>query len=440
MFSKLANIPGLKNILTNSVWMMSEQIFRLLVGLAVGIWVARLLGPAKFGELSYALSFASIFGIVATLGLNRILVRNLVTASAELDMLNKLMSTVFAMRLAAATVMYTICVLGSWITGEQFVLLVGLVAGGFFFSASDCIELYFQSKMQARATASARLMSFAAATGIRVMLLVAEADVLAFAAVTLFEYIAAAFVLQVTYRRTGMRLMLRAVDWSLAKKLLLESWPEIIAGFSGLLFMRLDQIMLQHMVGGEAVGAFAVAARMSEIWYFIPIAIVASAFPKLTEIRKQDPQKYLKTLQLLTTGLLLISYIVVLLASFFAENVILLLYGRNYHPSVEILIIYVWCGVFLILAQTSGIWIVAEEKIKLNLFRSILGCSINVIANFFLIPLYGGRGAAFATLISFIFAYFIFDFFAPSMRHIGFMKIKSLLVVPSILDIKSNLR
>lgn len=436
MLAKILHRPELKKIFTNSGWMMGEQIFRLLVGLAVGIWIARLLGPSKFGELSYAISFTSIFGIVATLGLNRILVRNLVAASAEPEVVNKLMSTVFAMRLVAALAMYTICIAGTLITEDKNLVLIGLIAGGFFFSASDCVELYFQSKMQARATARARLMSFAVATGVRVILLVAKADVMAFAAVTLFEFMAAAFVLQFTYRSIGMRLIFQSVDWKLAKTLLLESWPEIIAGFSGLLFMRLDQIMLQHMVGEKAVGAFAVAARISEIWYFIPIAIVSSAFPKLTEVRKSDPNKYLKMLQILTTGLLLLSYVAVLLANLFAEKIIYLLYGNDYSFSADILIIHVWCGIFLILAQTSGVWIVAEAKVKLNLYRSILGCVINIIANLWLIPLYGGRGAALATLISFVFAFFLFDFLAPSMRHIGWMKIKSLLVIPSIIDLR----
>ena len=57
---------------------MAEQILRILAGLFVGIWVARYLGPEQFGLFSYVLAFTALFGGIAKLGLDGIVVRELV--------------------------------------------------------------------------------------------------------------------------------------------------------------------------------------------------------------------------------------------------------------------------------------------------------------------------------------------------------------------------
>lgn len=48
------------------------------VGLFLGIWVARYLGPEQFGLLSFSTAFVGMFGAIAGLGLNNIVVREIV--------------------------------------------------------------------------------------------------------------------------------------------------------------------------------------------------------------------------------------------------------------------------------------------------------------------------------------------------------------------------
>lgn len=69
----------------NTSWMMAEQLLRIIAGLFVGIWVARYLGPQQFGLFSYALAFTAIFGGIAKLGLDGIVVRELVNYPEKRD-------------------------------------------------------------------------------------------------------------------------------------------------------------------------------------------------------------------------------------------------------------------------------------------------------------------------------------------------------------------
>jgi hypothetical protein len=55
--SRLTSHPGFRKYFANTSWLFAEKVLRMAVGLFVGVWVARYLGPEKFGLLSYAKSF-----------------------------------------------------------------------------------------------------------------------------------------------------------------------------------------------------------------------------------------------------------------------------------------------------------------------------------------------------------------------------------------------
>ena len=90
---------GFARYLKNTSWLVAEKILRLVVGLFIGVWIARYLGPAQFGLLSYAQSFVGLFTIIATLGLDGIVVRELVKDESRKD---ELIGTAFYLKLAGA--------------------------------------------------------------------------------------------------------------------------------------------------------------------------------------------------------------------------------------------------------------------------------------------------------------------------------------------------
>jgi O-antigen/teichoic acid export membrane protein len=58
---------GFRRHFANISWIFFERILRLVVGLFIGIWVARYLGPKQFGLFSYAVAFAALFSSFAKL-------------------------------------------------------------------------------------------------------------------------------------------------------------------------------------------------------------------------------------------------------------------------------------------------------------------------------------------------------------------------------------
>ena len=75
---RIAHRPNLVKIVDNIGWLFFDKILRMGVGLFVGVWIARYLGPEQFGLLSFAIAFVGLFGAIATLGLQGIVVRDIV--------------------------------------------------------------------------------------------------------------------------------------------------------------------------------------------------------------------------------------------------------------------------------------------------------------------------------------------------------------------------
>src|SRR6478672_3326391 len=93
-----------RDIRVNSAWMAAEQVVRLGIAMFLTAWIARALGPVAMGHLSFALALYSLLGIVATAGLNRIIVREFSTSTDAAEE-RRLLATGLAMRFVAGTAM-----------------------------------------------------------------------------------------------------------------------------------------------------------------------------------------------------------------------------------------------------------------------------------------------------------------------------------------------
>ena len=122
---------------------MGEKLLRMVVGLFVGIWVARYLGPERYGLLSYAMSFVGLFIAIATLGLDSIVVRELVK---DESLRSKLLGTAFTLKLIGAFLMLIILAIAVHLTSNDYDtnLLIFIIASATIFQSFNVIDLYFQ--------------------------------------------------------------------------------------------------------------------------------------------------------------------------------------------------------------------------------------------------------------------------------------------------------
>jgi len=420
---------GQRKILSNTGWLVSGNIFRLGIGLLVSILIARYLGPENYGILSYALSVTAFMAVFVYLGLSGLVVRDIVQHPDEKD---KLLGTTFSLKFIGGLLAFLV-VLGLAKFGhntsksESWILLI--IGFSLFARPFETIDFWFQSQIQSKYTVFAKSTAFMATTIMKVLLVFFGATIVAIAVASSLEFILASVLLVCVYRYKGFSIFQWKAQFSKAKELLSQSWIIILSGFLALVNLRVDQIMLRWMTDATEVGIYSVAVVFSEAWYFIPTAIAMSVYPRLIELKKTKPSDYDKRLQQIFDILFAMAFFVAIVITFLVSPLIPLLYGEAYAESSSILVIHVWAGIFMFMKAIIDKWVLIENVLYFQLMVHGGAALVNVLFNFILIPQFGGKGSAVATLISYAASSYLFLFFYPRSRNLA-IKISKSFVFP----------
>jgi PST family polysaccharide transporter len=405
---------------------MVDRVVRMGLGLFVGVWVARYLGPAQFGSLNFALAFVALFGTLTTLGLEGLVVRELLHHGEDT---HEILGTTLALRggggiLAVVFSIATLHLIQPHDT--QALLLVSIMSVSLLFQAFDAIDSLFQSRVQSRITVWAKNSAFLCFAVIRVMLIHARAPIWSFALAYSGEIALGAVGLSLGYRLSGGRIATWRVSGKRAVALLRQSWPVIFSGMAIMIYVRLDTVMLKVMQGDFAVGLYAAATRVSEVWYFIPTAIVSSVSPALMTA-KSDPKVFDDRVRKLFSLMSATAYIIGSIVALASHAIIRILYSNTYSGAAPVLAVHVWASVFVFLGVAQSPWDLSKNLLTLSLYRTLSGAFINAAMNLYLIPRYSAMGAAVATVVSYAISGVFANLFSARTRPVVYMQMRALI-------------
>jgi O-antigen/teichoic acid export membrane protein len=424
---KLEGRHALQKAVGNTGWLFADQVVRMGVGLFVSVWVARYLGPDQYGALSYVLAFVSLFSPLVTLGLDSIVVRDIVK---EPNNKEEILGSAFALKLAGGSA--TLLLSGGLIfflrpKDSLTHLLVWIIASGTVFQAFDAIDFWFQSQMQAKFTIYARNAACLFVALIKVILILSAAPLVAFAWAALAEIILGAIGLIVVYRIRGFALASWKANYQRAKGLLKDSWPLILSGFAIYVQARIDQVMLGEMIGNAEVGQYSVAMRLIEVFGFIPMIISISIAPTITEAKLIGEQFFYNRL----LNLYRIMFILFLLTSlpifFFSEHLVVVVFGAAYKEAGVLLSLFAVRLFFTNFGVAKNLFITNENLFRYSMITAGVGAIVNLILNYLLIPIYASVGAIWAMIISFFITIFLLDIFFYRVRKNFIIMIEAVL-------------
>ncbi len=406
---------------------MVEKILRIIVALFVGVWVARYLGPDRFGLLSYAQSFVGIFAVVAALGLDGIVVREFVKDEGSRG---NLIGTAFWLKLMGGFATLLILVVAINFTSNDVYtnLLVFIIGSATVFQSFNVIDFYFQAKVLSKYVVFANIISLFFSSIVKIALIVYDAPLIAFAWAVLFDSVVLAIGFIYFYFQNHLSFKEWKFERDVAVSLLKDSWPLILSSMAIAVYMRIDQVMIKEMMDNKAVGQYAAAVRLSEAWYFIPMVVASSLFPAIINAKKQSDEIYYARLQRLYDLMVWTAIGIALPMAFLSDWVVNLLFGGQYDQAGSVLMIHIWTGVFVFLGVASGKWLLIENLQVFSTINTTIGAIINVILNYILIKNNGIVGAAWATLISYFFAAYLCLVFFRKTRKNFFNLSKSLLL------------
>ncbi len=433
---RIPSVPGFdqgafEKYFKNAGWLMSGKILSMVVG----FMIAQFLGPSAFGDLSFATAFTAIIAAIGTLGLDSFIIREILN---DPEKQNEILGTAFWLRIVVGVLIIPVSVLSYLFfhnladqPGDSLTLIISLCASASFFKAFNIIDSYFQSQVKSKHVVHVQNSCLVLSSAIKIWFVWLELPLIYFALALVIDGFLLSIGLVVMYRYQNLHIRQWTFSADRAKSLLKQSWPLILTTVMITLYMQIDTIMLKDIRGSAQVGIYSAAARISEAWYFIPVAIISSVFPAIIYARKNDSERYMKRLQNLYDLLIGISLPVALLISFSSNIIIDFLYGTEFEGAGPILSIHIWSGIFVFLGSASSQYLLAEGFTLISFYRTAIGAAINIVLNLFLIPWYGGIGASIATLIAYFAATFSILLF-PGGRQQGLMMIKSLFLISMI--------
>lgn len=403
MIKKIKNFKNHSVImmyLNNTSWLLVDNVLKLIVALFVGVWVARYLGPEQFGIFSYVGSFVAIFASIATLGLDSIVIRELVkNENTNEDVL----ATAFALKVIGACFALFLLCIGILISSLSMeIKVIAFIMGfSFIFQTFNIINLYFQSIVKSKFVVMANMASVLISSIIKITLILFNAPLIDFAKIVLFDsFSLSVFLLYFFIKKTNFNLSDYSFKLTIAKGLLKDSWPLIFSAIAAVIKLKLGQIMLGNLGSFTDVGHYAAALRISELWFLIPVMLGSSIYPALIKAKSESLDLLKYRVLIITKVMFAFAVSFAIIISLLSDFLMTLLFGQDFIGAGAYLSLQIWSGLpyVTLFAYSQITYIVGKTKI--HLYIAILAIATTVIFNLWLIPIFGGLGAVYSAILT----------------------------------------
>lgn len=401
----------------NTFWIIFGRVYQIAINLIVSVLSVRYLGPSNYGLINYAASFSSLFTAFCTLGIDEVMVNELIEKPQKQG---KLLGTAICLRICSSifsvlTISLIVYVLNP---GETLTFWVTLLYSlGLVMQSMEVIKFFYQQNLMSKVTSLLTVVARTIVSFYKILLLVLSKNVLWFSASNIVDHGIFAILLILFYykhKESGQGLKYES---SLANELLKKSHHFILSGLMVALYGQMDKIMLKHLMDEAQVGFYSVATTVNNYWPFILTAIIESARPLIIELFGTDQTLFKKRLTQLYSALIGISVVAAVGISIFAKQIILILYGEGYIISVNALRIVSWSTAFSYLGVARSIWVVPNGQQRFEKYLAAIGAACNAILNYLMIPVWGIIGAAIATLLTQIITNFFCGVFFKPLRE-----------------------
>lgn len=389
-----------QRVVKNVSVFLAAQVITCLLSFFFFIYVARYLGAADFGIISFALALAAIVSIFTDLGLMQLIVREV---ARDKSLVERYLGNVAGIKI----ILFAISLIGLIL----FVNIVGypaetkkvvylIILSVFFGAFAQIFYAIFQAYERIEFESLGRILSSALLLG--ALLVVASAGKLTVLTIASLYSLASAVVLGYAFIIFLWKFAKPKikVGWKFWNVIVRESLSFGLVGVFGTLLHWIDTVMLSIMKDDAAVGWYGVAYRIFFVLLFIPSAFDVTIFPAMSRffISSRDSlkiicEKYFKYMSIIGIpigigGMLL------------ADKIIFLLFGREYIPSIIAFKILVWSAVLVFLGTPFSTLLNSINR-QLVLAK-IVGVStvFNILLNLILIPKYSYIGASIATVVS----------------------------------------
>ena len=407
------NIQDIKNILKNTIWLSAGEVFSRLFLLSLFVYAARVLGPEGFGIFNFALAFASVFLVFSNLGLSDITTRELARDKEETNHYPNILLLRIVLSIGAFIVIF---IFSFFITQDEYIRKIIWILGIYVLAHNFLMVVYsfFRARRQMEYEALIKISEAFLTTAFGFLVLVQVPSAINLSWVFLAATSTIAF-LSVIFFSIIIKPIWAAWDFSIWRNFLKISWPIGLAYAFGMVYIRIDSVIMGFLGQVAEVGWYSAAYKIAGALIIPSSLIGASFFPVLSKLFRESKEKFLQTFRFYIKFMIILALAVTIIGLIFSSFIIKIFYGELFAPAVLALqILTVMAGLNYIYGPFYLALIAANSQKKI-FWISFSGAAINIILNLVLIPRYTLYGAAVATLLTYISLVFLAVYYFKSI-------------------------
>ncbi|MEZ8474719.1 polysaccharide biosynthesis C-terminal domain-containing protein [Vibrio cyclitrophicus] len=395
----------------NIFWLIADKSLSIVISFLSTYIISNSLGVGSFAIYSYNISILLILLAFSRLGLNQLLITRFTGKSN----VKGLFFNGICIKILSQLFFLVVFYIAFFRVDERIDYLFFIVS---FFYFLEIYDFYFTSLRRFDVISKVKIFINIASLFIRWILFIYEKDLSYFLLSYLFQFLGFYFIL---FFLGSKRIIIRSskcnITWSRITVLLSKTAPLWIASLSTSIFMQVDQLMIAHLSTNHELGIYSLSVNIINQLNMFTVVFCGFMLPYLRANYLKDRYGFFRYWY----NINILVFFGLMILSFFLYNVypfLIKFWSEDFHNSKYVFEILVLILPLVFLNLSIYNYNVIIGRSRLNMYSAILGCIVNLILNYLLIPSYGAKGAAFSSVVSYFIITFVFYFFAD--RNIVF--------------------
>jgi len=215
------------------------------------------------------------------------------------------------------------------------------------------------------------------------------------------------------------------VNRSQISSIFLRSIPFTLAAAAHMIYMRVDLLMIEYYMGHSSVAIYSVSTQLMSLVAILIYPLQVALFPQLLKDKDKGGDVYFEQFRNLTIILTWVGVTLAVIGMLSIDPFVGYFFGDVYSPINSFFYIHMMTAVILYNSALRSSHITLINKGYIILYSQIASLALNIVLNYFLIPIYGLQGAAFSTFVTIIGSLLMSNYFFIHTKPIFWVQLKA---------------
>jgi O-antigen/teichoic acid export membrane protein len=244
------------------------------VGGLISIYFINYLGPNKYGVFTYLSSLVYLFGILTFPGVNGIIIKHIAQGKNS----SYLISASFYLSLFTSLFAFIIMLLFINYKDSSLMMFAIFSSLTIFNTISSVFKSYFNGMQQIDLLVKINLVIFFIMNSMKLLAIYLQYDFLFFFQLTVLETLLQILLFGYFFFK-GNDLIINKKIFIILKIIIIESFPLFLTSLVIILYLRIDQVMIEYFIGFEQLGQYSASVRLVDIVYMFSPILLTSLYP-----------------------------------------------------------------------------------------------------------------------------------------------------------------